>query len=68
MMKRGCTNPEVEKCLHCEKPECDCWSRAKQHISEIRALVYAGMIPIYAIESHLKQSGRKKEGARNGAR
>lgn len=59
MGKRGCRTPEVQKCLHCEKPECDCCYRTKPHISELYALLNVGMIAPQAIKNHIAHKGRR---------
>ena len=56
---KGCKTPEVQKCLHCTRPDCDAPLRVAPHISEIRALVYAGMSSPQAIANHYKNKGRK---------
>lgn len=59
MGKRGCRTPEVQKCLHCEKPECDCCYRTKPHISELIALVNVGMLGSQAIRNHFANKGKR---------
>lgn len=67
--KKGCTTPEVQKCLHCEKPECDCLYITKPHISELYALLYAGMISPQAIANHIHNKGKRfGKGAKKNAR
>ena len=64
MSKKRCSTPEVQKCLNCSKPDCDCLYRVKPHISELQALLCAGMISPQSIAQHYINKGkrfRKKE-------
>lgn len=53
-MKRGCKEPSVQKCLHCPKKDCDASWDARTDISEIKALVYAGMLKPNAVALHYR--------------
>ena len=57
--RKGCHDPEVQKCLHCQKPDCDCADDAKPHVSELYALLCAGMIRPHSITRHWQQKGKK---------
>lgn len=57
--KQACHEPEVQKCLHCTKPDCDCIDGARPHVSELYALLYAGMIRPQSISRHFLQLGRR---------
>ena len=59
MRQKGCTEPEVQKCLHCKKPDCDAPLKIAPHISEIYALVRAGMAAPQAIAAHHNNKGRR---------
>lgn len=64
---KRCREPEVGKCLKCTRPECDCIYEVKPTISELKALLCAGMIEPQAISLHYINKGRrfsKKDGAK----
>lgn len=56
---KTCREPSVQKCLKCTRPDCDAPLRVAPDISEIRALVYAGMTPPQAIANHLHNKGKR---------
>lgn len=56
---KGCTTPEVQKCLSCRRPDCDAPLKIAPHISEIYALVGAGMASPQAIAAHYNNKGKR---------
>ena len=57
-MEKGCREPSVQNCLHCKRPDCDAPLKVKPDISELYALVRAGMIGPQAIDAHIRNKGR----------
>lgn len=51
--KPGCRNPSVKNCLNCTRIDCDAPSDCTLDISEIQALIIAGMLPLSAITKHI---------------
>lgn len=63
--KRGCRTPSVQNCLHCQKPECDCPAGTRLDISEIRAMISAGIVGINSLNLHYQKHRRDAKNAGN---
>lgn len=57
----GCRCPSLERCLHCERSECDVICGVPQHRSEIIALINAGMLPMRALYMHDMRQGKLRK-------
>lgn len=68
--QRGCRTPSVKNCLNCTKEECDVVATCTQDISEIKALIYVGMMPSSSLSQHyaaLRRAEKRRKSNENCA-
>lgn len=52
MRPSACRNPSVRNCLNCKRKDCDAPSDCAMDVSEVKALIYVGMLPLSALGKH----------------
>ena len=57
----GCRCPSVEKCLNCDKAECNVVGGVPLDRSEIIAEINAGMLSFHALIQHDRRQGKRKK-------
>lgn len=57
----GCREPSVDRCLNCEKPECNVVDGVPLDRSEIIAQINAGMLPMRSLVLHDQKCGRTRK-------
>ena len=61
MKRKGCRCPSVERCLSCDREECDVLDSVPLDRSEIIAEINAGMLSLHALIQHDMRQGKRKK-------